>query len=101
MVQQKTAVFSGQSKAMPTVQNFVKGEAYVPSYGYSSQFPTVETQPPPQESQSYQQAPAPVEEPLGEQSGVVESIQQGESEPTPTVEQRRFSAPTVDWDAAR
>jgi glycogenin len=43
----------------------------------------------------------PVEAPMGDQPERVEEIQQVDFTPTPTVEQRRFSAPQSDWDPAR
>jgi hypothetical protein len=43
----------------------------------------------------------PVEPPMGDKPEVVEEIQHKDFKPTPTVEQRRFSAPHSDWDPAR
>ena len=48
-----------------------------------------------------QETPAS-EVPLSEKAPEqLESIEQGDITPTPTVEQRRFSAPLTDWDPAR
>ncbi|KAF2875622.1 nucleotide-diphospho-sugar transferase [Massariosphaeria phaeospora] len=41
------------------------------------------------------------EMPLSELGEKAENIDQGILEPTPTVEQRRFSAPQIDWDATK
>ena len=39
---------------------------------------------------------------LSEKAEVIqEKTRQGDLQPVPTVEQRRFSAPTSDWDAVR
>ncbi|KAJ4304817.1 glycogenin glucosyltransferase [Kalmusia sp. IMI 367209] len=48
------------------------------------------------------EAPATsAEMPLSEPGEVVENIDQGLTEPTPTSQQRRFSAPQMEWDATR
>jgi glycogenin glucosyltransferase len=41
------------------------------------------------------------EPPLGEPGEVAENIDQGVIEPTPTTEQRKFSAPEMEWDATK
>lgn len=41
------------------------------------------------------------EAPMTEPGEVSENIDQGVTEPTPTVEQRKFSAPEMEWDATR
>jgi glycogenin glucosyltransferase len=47
-------------------------------------------------------APAPsTEQPLSNPGYVPENIDQGVTEPTPTVEQRRFTAPQMEWDATK
>ena len=80
------------------MQNFVKGEAYSVPYGYSTQTPpAIQIQPPTGEV-------LPSEIPLGDRPGTpgtMETIQKGEFEPTSTVEQRRFSAPMMEWDASK
>jgi glycogenin glucosyltransferase len=38
---------------------------------------------------------------LSEEREIGEELGQGRIEPTPTAEQRRFSAPHVEWDATR
>ncbi|KAF2713036.1 glycosyltransferase family 8 protein [Pleomassaria siparia CBS 279.74] len=45
--------------------------------------------------------PASTEPPLSEPGEVAENIDQGVVEPTPTVEQRQFSAPEMAWDATK
>lgn len=76
------------------------GEAYAMPYGYSSQAPTVEVQPPVEIQPPHPEA-ASTEKPLADQPELIETLQKGDYEPTPTVEQRRFSAPMADWDASR
>lgn len=44
---------------------------------------------------------APTENPMTEPGEVAENIDQGLVEPTPTAEQRKFSAPEMEWDATR
>ena len=44
---------------------------------------------------------APVERPFGDQPTVEEQIQSNDYTPTPTQEQRRWSAPHAEWDPAR
>ena len=77
------------------MQQYVKGETTIHSYGYSSTEPSTEP--------LIDNAEAPATEvPLSEKAPeYLESIEQGEITPTPTVEQRRFSAPLADWDPAR
>ena len=41
------------------------------------------------------------EMPLSDPGEAVENIDQGLTEPTPTLEQRKFSAPHMEWDATR
>jgi glycogenin glucosyltransferase len=41
------------------------------------------------------------EAPLSEPGEAVENIDQGVVEPTPTLEQRKFTAPQMQWDATR
>ncbi|KAH7136072.1 nucleotide-diphospho-sugar transferase [Dendryphion nanum] len=46
--------------------------------------------------------PAPsTEQPLSDPGELAEIIDQGVVEPTPTAEQRKFSAPQMDWDATK
>ncbi|EXJ83870.1 hypothetical protein A1O1_07498 [Capronia coronata CBS 617.96] len=83
------------------VQDYVRGEEplYVaqqqPSPPHQGQIPL-----PPQItiSQSGSNKPASVELPLGD---APTPTVQGDFHPTPTVEQRRFSAPHVDWQPTR
>jgi glycogenin len=42
-----------------------------------------------------------VEEPVTERSPDAEVMDQGIIEPVPTTEQRRFSAPKMEWDATQ
>ena len=41
------------------------------------------------------------EQPLSDPGEPAENIDQGVVEPTPTVEQRKFSAPEMEWDATK
>lgn len=45
--------------------------------------------------------PITTELPLSEPGDLAENIDQGVVEPTPTVEQRKFSAPEMEWDATK
>jgi glycogenin glucosyltransferase len=47
------------------------------------------------------QPPATTEQPLSEPGDLAENIDQGVVEPTPTVEQQKFSAPEMEWDATK
>lgn len=52
--------------------------------------------------ESLELAPTVSSEPLMSEAGEEsENIGQGVTEPTPTIEQRRFSAPSMEWDATR
>jgi glycogenin glucosyltransferase len=92
-----------QKTPSQTVQSQVIGEP----------LPTAPSQPPPSSQPAFSFTPAttdvpsaenittPVEPPMGDKPEVVEEIQHGDFKPTPTVEQRRFSAPHSDWNPAR
>ena len=41
------------------------------------------------------------EQPMGDQPDAVEEVHKEDFTPTPTVQQRRFSAPHADWDPSR
>jgi glycogenin len=70
-----------------TVQSLVAGEPIHNNYGYSS---------------APQSAPnITVEAPPTDPADVAEQIVQEKIEPTPTVEQRLFTAPQNEWDATR
>ena len=78
------------------VHQHVKGESTAIDFGYSSIQHAV------QPSVTLDQTPPPPQEqPFTDPGDVVEQIEQGVVEPTPTVEQRRLSAPQVQWDATR
>jgi glycogenin len=97
---QKTAYYSGQYQERPkAVQDYVKGEetVYLPGYSQAQpqEAPTVYIEEP-------QEAPATAtEQPMGDQPDTTEQVHQEAFDPVPTVEQRRFSAPHVEWDPAR
>jgi glycogenin glucosyltransferase len=78
-----------------SVSNHVHGERTSSDFGTSSiqhltSTPAVIVQP-----------PTTTEQPLSEPGDLAENIDQGVVEPTPTVEQRKFSAPEMEWDATK
>ncbi|ORY14951.1 nucleotide-diphospho-sugar transferase [Clohesyomyces aquaticus] len=79
-----------------TVQQQVFGETTSTDFGTSS-FSHMTTIPEIVEPE----APATTELPLSEPGDLAENIDLGVVEPTPTVEQRKFSAPEMEWDATR
>ncbi|PSN67661.1 nucleotide-diphospho-sugar transferase [Corynespora cassiicola Philippines] len=86
----------GQPQA--TVQQHVQGETTSTDFGTSS----IQQLAPEQPDLVEPEAPTTTTEvPLSEPGEVVENIDQGVVEPTPTAEQRRFSAPHMEWDATR
>ena len=97
---QKTAYYSGQFQERPkSVQDYVKGEETVYLPGYSQAQPQ---EPPEIVIEEPKEAPATAtERPMGDQPDTNEQVHQESFEPTPTVEQRRFSAPHVEWDPAK
>lgn len=85
-------------RSSATVQQRVQGETTSADFGPSSaqhmsDAPTIVMHP----EASSTRTDAPFTE-IGE---AVENIDQGIVEPTPTVEQRKFSAPNMEWDATR
>ena len=90
---QSTAYYSGQSSSGPKkVQDYVKGEEAMFSSGYSSSEP--------QEAPPHEE-PRPAEQPMGDAASPAEQVIQEDFKPTPTVEQRRFSAPHAEWEPTR
>jgi hypothetical protein len=99
-----------------TIQKLVTGEATDTYYGFAPEdriAPPTSTEVAPQVI-THEPSPAPaptpepveepmitVEQPFTEPGEVAENLMGGQSEPTPTVEQRRFSAPQMEWDATR
>jgi glycogenin glucosyltransferase len=94
-----------------TVQKHVFGESTDVYHGYA---PEERIAPPPvyeiaptMVSHHESTGPPPqtptitVEEPFTEPIPEAEAIDQGIVEPVPTTEQRRFSAPQMEWDATR
>ena len=95
---------SGQGRGASSVPHYVTGEAYSTTYGYSSQPPIIPAQhvsAEPASEPGVASLTSAAEQSIADQPGMVETIQRGEYEPTPTVEQRRFSAPMMEWDASR
>jgi hypothetical protein len=83
-----------QKSSSQSVQSQVVGEP-LPTR------PTVSITPPKIEVHPDEVVPPSVEQPMGDQPERVEEIQHEDFKPTPTVEQRRFSAPHSEWDPAR
>jgi glycogenin len=90
-----------------TVQKHVFGEATDIYYGYP---PEERIAPPPATEVAPTIAPhseppeipkITAEEPFTEPIPEAEAIEQGIVEPVSTTEQRRFSAPQMEWDATR
>jgi glycogenin glucosyltransferase len=93
-----------------TIQQYVVGEATDVHYGFAPEDRIAA--PPPTEiaphiattvySESAPEIPSiTIEPPFTEPGETAENLEQGATEPTPTVEQRRFSAPQMEWDATR
>jgi hypothetical protein len=98
----QTSYYSGQGRDAPrTVQSYVTGENTTTYLGYSSAqpqpqgLPQINIQPPPEASVTT------TEGAMGDQPEPEEQMAQHDFEPTPTAEQRRFSAPQMEWDASR
>ncbi|MCJ1404946.1 glycogenin glucosyltransferase [Xylographa trunciseda] len=101
-----TAYISGQhpqeKQSVQQVQQYVKGEDSInEEYGYSSFEPSI-TELYAKESSGHDILTSSAEQPFSEKAEVVqEGVRQGDVLPVPTVEQRRFSAPSSDWDPIR
>lgn len=111
---QKTTFYSSPSIGAPkTVQDYVHGEepVYAPGYDAVQQQQS-------QDASESQQAPTPnivvnvpstephdhnvaLEQPMGDAPTPAEQVIQEDFKPTPTAQQRRFSAPHVEWEPAR
>lgn len=87
------------------VQDYVRGEEtiFLPDYARGPQpqqqthAPSVVIHPPTGQPPEQPQAEAP----LGDAPSPAQQVAQEDFKPTPTVEQRRFSAPHVEWEPAR
>ncbi|CAI6333696.1 unnamed protein product [Periconia digitata] len=102
-LKQSSAASTSQSekRSSVVVQQHVQGEK---SADASTATPQHISDPPPPVPEIVMQPEAPVtstEQPLSEPGEVSENIDQGVIEPTPTAEQRRFSAPQMEWDATK
>jgi lipopolysaccharide biosynthesis glycosyltransferase len=97
---QDSAYYSGQyQERSKTVQDYVKGEETMYLPGYSQRQPEA---PPRINIEEPQEAPVvATEQPMDDQPETSKQVQQEATEPAPTIEQRKFSAPQVDWDPAR
>ena len=98
---QSTTYVSEQSVTGPKkVQDYVRGEEtiYLPEYSRPSQqsVPAVVLT-----DTSEELAPATSEQPMGDAASPATNVVKEDFEPTPTVEQRRFSAPYAEWDPSR
>ncbi|GAB7366686.1 hypothetical protein MBLNU230_g0644t1 [Neophaeotheca triangularis] len=78
-------------------QSEVKGESQSADNAYSAAGTSIS----PHSSLTPEASLNTTEAPLTDLSEPVEQLEQGLIEPTPTVEQRKFSAPQVEWDATR
>lgn len=80
-----------------TVQQYVHGETTNADFGTSS-FDHITPAP---QSVEHEAPQAAVEQPFSDPGEASENIDQGVVEPTPTAQQRKFSAPIMSWDATR
>lgn len=112
---QSTAYYSGRSLTAPKkVQDYVFGEQHniVPEQSNvgppppphqfqqqapSGQPPSIFIQPPPETGLG---EPA-VEQPMGDEPDATERAAENDFTPTSTVEQRKFSAPHIEWEPAK
>lgn len=97
---QETIYYEGNWQEQPKkVQDYVSGEQtlYLPAY----QAPPPVPQSTPVGTPGVDGPAAAAEQPLGDHPTVEEQINKHEYEPTPTSEQRRWSAPHTDWEPAR
>ncbi|PVH96754.1 glycosyltransferase family 8 protein [Periconia macrospinosa] len=98
---------SGHGNLSTTVvQQHAQGETKSADASTASPQPSIPSEPQPPVSQP----PVPevvvepeisAEQPFSEPGEAAENIDQGVIEPTPTAEQRRFSAPQMEWDATK
>lgn len=100
MFQVNDYVSGSYAPSSTNVQSEVKGESSSTDNGYpATGYPPTSIPPP---SQSPPEASlTSTEAPLTESNEQIEQLEQGLIEPTPTVEQRKFSAPQMEWDATR
>lgn len=77
------------------VQSYVKGETDGSSYGYNATLPLGGPTP------GQEKSVTPAEPSLSDRPEHSEELLQGNVDPTPTSEQRRFSAPQAEWDGTR
>lgn len=107
---QATAYYSGQSLTAPKrVQDYVQGEQSLPGYSSfnpsqsasqqdgSAPPPPIVVQPPPEAARRG----SLTEQPMGDAPDATERAADNDFTPTPTVVQRKFSAPFVDWEPAK
>lgn len=99
-----TSYYSGQALDAPrTVQDYVTGEKTTSYLGYSSSYPPPQPEQPP--ALTIQPPPeasfTTIEPDMGDQPERIEEMVKQDFQPTSTVEQRRFSAPQIEWDASR
>lgn len=98
---QKSSAYGQVSRELGIVQRHVLHEKEQSNYGWAAT-----GQPLVMVTASHSEAgasslPPPVEVPMTEPGEAVENIAQGVVEPVPTTEQRRFSAPHMEWDATQ
>lgn len=106
---QTSAYYSGQSFTGPKkVQDYVKGEEALLVPGYSSfnpspsgqqgTTPELAIQPPTADSARRE---SHTEQPMGDAPDTAERAAENNFTPTPTVVQRKFSAPQIEWEPAK
>ncbi|KAF2455924.1 hypothetical protein BDY21DRAFT_365139 [Lineolata rhizophorae] len=93
-----TAYVPGHYAPSTTVQRYVTGESTRADFGITAFAQAPAPAPPAPQPEAAVMTTEPT---FTEQGEPAENIQQGIVEPTPTAEQRRFSAPQVEWDATR
>ncbi|KAF2686109.1 glycosyltransferase family 8 protein [Lentithecium fluviatile CBS 122367] len=89
---------SATERRSSVIQGYVHGETTSADFGTTS---TQHITPVPEIVVEPEAPATSTEMPLSEPGEVSENIDQGVIEPTPTVEQRKFSAPQTAWDATR
>ncbi|KAF2477057.1 nucleotide-diphospho-sugar transferase [Lindgomyces ingoldianus] len=91
------AGYESSDRRSSTVQEHVHGEATSTEFGTSS----ISHITPTPEIVETEGPVTTTEQSFSDPGDLAENIDQGVVEPTPTVEQRRFSAPQMEWDATR
>jgi glycogenin len=91
----RTSEKSATGAATRTVPQRVAGEQYL----YQPTYPSM--QPPATSVAEAEPEVTTTEAPMGDQLEPIEKVTKEDFEPTPTVQQRKFSAPQAEWDPSR